>query len=133
LGLKVEGIYCVPCECGKVYVGQTGRTIEIRCKEHMRYIRLYQPQKSVVAENIFETGHNIDFSNTSILDKATTYMDRAIKEAIEIMPHSRNLNTDRGWPAGIVEPFTKKHKIIRFREIATKREKNEVNCGINIK
>jgi hypothetical protein len=20
------GIYCVPCECGKVYVGQTGRT-----------------------------------------------------------------------------------------------------------
>jgi hypothetical protein len=24
LGLKVAGIYCVPCECGKVYVEQTG-------------------------------------------------------------------------------------------------------------
>jgi hypothetical protein len=22
LGLKVAGIYCVPCECGKVYAGQ---------------------------------------------------------------------------------------------------------------
>jgi len=36
LGLKVAGIYCIPCECGKVYVGQTGQTIKARHKEHMR-------------------------------------------------------------------------------------------------
>jgi hypothetical protein len=36
LGLEVAGIYCVPCECGKVYVGQTGRSIETRCKEHIK-------------------------------------------------------------------------------------------------
>jgi len=27
LGLKASGVYCSPCECGKVYVGQTSRTI----------------------------------------------------------------------------------------------------------
>jgi hypothetical protein len=30
LGLRTSGIYCIPCECGKVYVGQISRTIEIR-------------------------------------------------------------------------------------------------------
>jgi hypothetical protein len=30
-------------------VGQTGRSIETRCKEHMRHIRLDQPEKSAVA------------------------------------------------------------------------------------
>jgi len=41
----------------------------------MRYIRLGQ------SEHKFETRHSIDFSSTSILDMATGYMDRMIKEA----------------------------------------------------
>jgi hypothetical protein len=27
LGLKVPGLYQIPCECGKAYVGQTGRSM----------------------------------------------------------------------------------------------------------
>jgi hypothetical protein len=38
----------------------------------------------VVAEHRFETGHRIDFSTTSILDKAPGYMDCMIKEAVKI-------------------------------------------------
>jgi hypothetical protein len=34
LGWNVSGIYHILCECGKVYVGQTGHTITARCKEH---------------------------------------------------------------------------------------------------
>jgi hypothetical protein len=30
LGLKIPGVYPIPCECGKVYIGQTGRSIEAR-------------------------------------------------------------------------------------------------------
>jgi hypothetical protein len=37
LGLKIPGVYRIPCECGKVYIGQTGRSVEARCKEHMRH------------------------------------------------------------------------------------------------
>jgi hypothetical protein len=44
LGLKVPGVYRIPCECGEVYVGQTGRSVEARCKEHMRHICLEQPE-----------------------------------------------------------------------------------------
>ena len=32
--LKTSGIYHIPCECGKLYVGQTARTIENRYQEH---------------------------------------------------------------------------------------------------
>jgi hypothetical protein len=42
LGVKVLGVYRIPRECGNVYTGQTGRSIEARCKEHMRHIHLDQ-------------------------------------------------------------------------------------------
>jgi hypothetical protein len=38
LGLKTCGISCIPCKCGKVYVVQTSRTIEIRRQEHIRHL-----------------------------------------------------------------------------------------------
>jgi hypothetical protein len=76
-----------------VYVVQTGRTIEARCKEHARYIRLCQPEKSAVAEHRFEAGHK-SFSSNSTLDNATGYMDCMIKEAVEIRLHPRNFNRD---------------------------------------
>jgi hypothetical protein len=34
LGLRTLGIYCIPCEYGRVYVGQSGRSIRIQVKEH---------------------------------------------------------------------------------------------------
>jgi hypothetical protein len=37
-----------------------------------------------MAEHGINTGHRIDFSSISILDRAAEYMDCLIKEAIEI-------------------------------------------------
>jgi hypothetical protein len=54
------------------------------------------PEKSAMAEHIFETGYNIDLS-ISILGKATGYMDCVIKEAIEIRLHPKNFNRDSGF------------------------------------
>ena len=45
IGLKTLGIYRIPCECGTVYIGQSGRSIDLRVKEHGRHIRLAQPEK----------------------------------------------------------------------------------------
>jgi hypothetical protein len=60
----------------------------------MRYIHLGQPEMSSVAEHTFETRHSIKFSSTSILDKATGYMDLVIKEATDIRLHPINFNRD---------------------------------------
>jgi hypothetical protein len=93
LGLKAAGIYCIPCKCGKVYVGQTGRTIEARLKEHRRHVHLNQPDKSAVAQHSI-TSHRINFDSTSKLGTATKYMDCLVKEAIEIWLHPDNFNRD---------------------------------------
>lgn len=31
--IKTLGVYEIPCSCGKSYIGQTGKAIEIRIKE----------------------------------------------------------------------------------------------------
>jgi hypothetical protein len=96
LGFKIPGVYRIPCECGKVYIGQSGRSIEARCKEHTGHIRLDQPEKSAIAEHSISTGHQIDF-NVSVLDRASGYMDRLVKEAIQIRLNHKNFNRDHGF------------------------------------
>lgn len=45
LGLKVPGIYSIPCKHGKMYIGQTGQFTETRCKEHNRHLCSHQSEK----------------------------------------------------------------------------------------
>ena len=59
LGLRTPGVYSIPCECGRVYIGQSSRSIQIRVKMHNRHIRLAQPDKSVVAEHSINHDHII--------------------------------------------------------------------------
>ena len=75
-GLRTPGIYKIPCECGKVYIGQSGRSVQLRIKEHDRHIRLLQPEKSAVAEHSFNQDHNIRLQETqkSFLLKPDTWI-----------------------------------------------------------
>jgi hypothetical protein len=59
MGLITPGIYSIPCECRRVYIGQSGWSIQIRIKEHNRHIRLAQPNKSAVAEHSINHDHII--------------------------------------------------------------------------
>ena len=47
----------IPCECVKVYIGETGRAMQERIKEHDREIRLARTQTSAVSEHANETGN----------------------------------------------------------------------------
>jgi hypothetical protein len=96
LALKTPGVYSIPCECEKMYIGQTGRSIETRVKEHQRHIRLAHPEKSAVAEHSINLGHRIELPNTGILEKSR-YMDRIISDAIEIELHPNNINREDGF------------------------------------
>ena len=56
---KQDGVvYRIPCECGKVYIGETGRSMQERIKEHDRDIRLARTQTSAVSEHANKTGHH---------------------------------------------------------------------------
>jgi len=65
--ISSAGIYKIPCSCGKVYIGETGRMINIRMKEHQRDVRLKhitQLELSELSEHNIETGHQILFDKT---------------------------------------------------------------------
>jgi hypothetical protein len=91
LGLKTPGVYSAPCECGQIYIGQTGHAIETRVKVHQCHIQLEHSDKSAMAKYSINLGHCIELQNTTILSTKSRYMDWMIREAIEIELHPNNI------------------------------------------
>ena len=55
---KQDGVvYRIPCEYGKVYIGETGRPMQDRIKKHDRDILLARTEISAVLEHTHNTGH----------------------------------------------------------------------------
>nr|XP_022909863.1 uncharacterized protein LOC111420991 [Onthophagus taurus] len=79
--LKGAGVYRLSYSCGKYYVGQTGRNIECRIKEHERDVRLRKIQQSAVAEHCHKRGHSIEFEKTKVLARNGHYFQRLTREA----------------------------------------------------
>ena len=50
------------------YICETGRTVEIRMKEHKHACVKADFEKSAVAEHAWLSGHYIDWNNVEVLD-----------------------------------------------------------------
>ena len=88
---KQDGVvYRIPCECGKVYIGETGRSIHERIKERDRDIRLACTQTSAVSEHAHETGHYPLWNDVKFIDRDSHWYTRRVKEAIHIRLHPNN-------------------------------------------
>lgn len=69
LGLAFPAVYRILCSC---CVGKTGRSIEVRCKEHRWYLRLGWEQKSALASQGRATGCKILFDKTKRLFQSSS-------------------------------------------------------------
>ena len=76
-------VYNIKCtECPWLYVGETGRSLEERRKEHDRAVRNMDVQRSEVARHMIEDGHRVDIGGIDMLDQESQSRRRVVKEAI---------------------------------------------------
>ena len=64
-------VYKIKCICGDFYIGETGRSLTARMKEHRAACRLAAFERSAVAEHAWQAGHEIEWDDVEILDTAT--------------------------------------------------------------
>jgi len=80
--LNSARVYKIPCSCGKVYIGKTGK-INIHMKEHQCEIKTYHTVSILLEYNV-ETDHIILFDKTTTIATTTSYFSRKYREAIKI-------------------------------------------------
>ena len=129
-------VHRIPCECGKVYIGETGRPMQDRIKEHERDIQLARSQTSAVSEHANNTRHNPLWNKVKFIDCVPHWYTHKVKEPIHITLHPNNINRDSG--IKILEawmPTIKKHnnrRTLRQRtaEGTTHRNSEDLNAPI---
>ena len=89
-------VYRIPCECGKVFIGETGRSMQERIKEHDKDIRLARTQTSAVSEHANKSGHHPLWNEVKFIDRDSHWYTRRVKEAIHIRLHPDNISRDNG-------------------------------------
>jgi len=105
-------VYQIPCSnCNKVYIGETSRQLDTRCKEHKDDVQKHTQgvstrsqrktsatvlHTSALTDHAAATSHVIDWTNIDIKAKEDNLMKRIIKEAICIRKTKNNMNRDAG-------------------------------------
>jgi hypothetical protein len=80
---KIGVIYCIECkDYEKVYIGQTGKEIEIRMKQHEEKYRLGDDQSSTLVEHAEKMNHRFNFEEPNVLAYDSNERKREIKEAL---------------------------------------------------
>ena len=81
------GVYSIPCECGLVYIGETGRNLSLRLKEHKTNCEKCEQEKSAVAKHAWTYDHRMKWNEAAILAVDNHKYSRKMRESIEIEKH----------------------------------------------
>ena len=90
-------IYQIPCrDWEKSYVGQTGRTLLQRVKEHQRAVKMMNTDSSALAEHTWNEHHHIAWEEAMILDQHPFLHSRCVMESWYINNIPETLNREKG-------------------------------------
>ena len=80
----------------KVYIGQMGRSLKHRLKEHQRALRNGDVAASALAEHTLVAGHGIDLSKTVVVDSNPYTATQCMLERWHIQHNENKLNREQG-------------------------------------
>jgi hypothetical protein len=61
-------VYSIPCECGRCYIGKTGRPLAVQIREHRHNLKEGLLDKSKLAQHAYEEGHRVGWDEATILE-----------------------------------------------------------------
>ena len=92
-----KGVYRISCsDCNSIYVGETGRNLKQRVKEHKKDVR-NDKEYSAIARHVNDKLHNIDFDSAEMIYPCTDLRKRRIIESIIISSHDDCMNLNNGF------------------------------------
>ena len=95
-------VYSIPCaECPHTYIGQTGRSLDHRLREHRRALKNGDVGSSALAEHVFASNHQVDLSKAMVIDTHNHTQTRCMLESWHIQHHQSPLNRERGTLPGL--------------------------------
>ena len=90
-------VYRIPCRyCAKTYVGQSGRSLACRIKEHQRAVRNGDENASAIAEHAWGCHHHIDWEAAEVVDSNPDWYPRCLMESWHIHKEPNSMNRERG-------------------------------------
>lgn len=85
-------VYKISClNCDASYVGQTGRLLGTRVKEHHNHIKRNSTQHSVITDHRL-MNHDFNWNDIDILDKEPILNKRLLSEMLYIKRQNNSLN-----------------------------------------
>ena len=115
---KAGVVYQIGCkDCEATYVGQTGRHLKVRLKEHSKALEKGNIMNSGVAEHAFEAHHEIDLDYVKVLDVENNQGRHLVREAMFIRSVDPQMNRDKGIELPV--PFLKLISAKRGRHEST--------------
>ena len=109
------GVYVIDCmDCQEKYVGETGRGLEIRLREHKGAVTRNSPG-SAVAKHCWEKDHRMDFRNSKMVFKNNNISHRRVVEGALI----RELRVVDGNKAFTTEDPFSRRLILREARVKT--------------
>ena len=106
-------VYCIPCDSGRVFIGETGRCLSVRISEHKRAVLHLDKRNALAVHMSDHMDHRILWEESAIIEFETNWYQRKIKEAIWIKRTANPLNTDPGlslnktWNTMLLKPANK--------------------------
>ena len=86
-------VYRISCkDCHQSYIGQSGRSLQHRLKEHKRAVFCGNTNVSALAEHALSCGHEIDWENANILDHSDLFYPRLYLESWYIQKQNGLIN-----------------------------------------
>jgi hypothetical protein len=69
----------IPCECGRSYIGETGRPLTVRLREHSYNVKEVFLEK--LAQHAYKGGHSVDWDEAMILEFESNSSYRKYKQS----------------------------------------------------